>query len=53
MAVLPDQDGLVTALEQLPGLTVDLVEELRIDAVHLTYIDREIALGGLDLDTIC
>ena len=37
MAVLLDENGFIPALEQVTGSTVELIEELRIDAVQLSH----------------
>ena len=48
MTVLLDQNSLVPALEQVPGPAVELIEELRIDAVQLPHAEGKVAVGGLD-----
>jgi len=48
MAVFLDQYGLVSALEQMAGPAVALIEELRIDAVQLPHAEGKVAIRGLD-----
>ena len=48
MAVLLDQNSLVTTLKQVPGPSVILIEELRIHTVQLPHAEGKIALRGLD-----
>ena len=47
MPVLLEQDGLVTALEQVPGAPVAPAEPLRIAHVEAAHAAPQIGLGGL------
>ena len=43
-----DQNGLVSALEQMTGSAVSLIEELCIDAIQLPHAEGKVAVRGLD-----
>jgi hypothetical protein len=52
MTVFLDENGFVSALEQMTVPLVAFIEELSVDAVQLPHADGEIAVGGLNQQMI-
>jgi hypothetical protein len=52
VAVLLDEYGFVSALEEMPDPAVPFVEKLGVDAVQLSHAEGEIAVRSLDEEVI-
>jgi len=52
MRVFLDNDRLVSALEEVPGSVASVVEELRVNTVHLAHAEGEVSVRGFDEEMI-
>lgn len=52
MAVLLDQDGFVSTLEQVAGPSMPIIKELGINAIQLSHANGQIAVRGLDEEVV-
>jgi hypothetical protein len=52
VGILLDQDGLEPALKQVAGPSVQLIEELGVDAVQLAHAQGQISVGRLDKEMV-
>ena len=52
MRVFLDDDGFVSALEEVPGPVSSVVEELGVHTVQLPHAEGEVPVGGLDEEMV-